>query len=80
MATVKTITVSYERKISDGNYGTESASAFVVAELGEGETLSKEQAFEAADLARAVVYGILLSSGNRTVIQTAATEHAHHAK
>ena len=45
MATVKTITVSYERKISDGNYGTESASAFVVVELEEGETaLSADRA------------------------------------
>ena len=75
MATVKTVTVSYERKISDGNYGTESAGAFVVTELSEGETaLSTHQAKLAAQYAREGVYATRCGSGESRVRMQAQRE------
>jgi hypothetical protein len=37
MATIKTISVSYARKISDGNYGSHDVSFFESYELEEDE-------------------------------------------
>lgn len=77
MATIETVTVQYERKMSDGNYGSESVSLFVTMRAEEGGGSETFDIPGKLRLLKQAAYDQLRASGSRAV--ATAAEHEWRA-